>query len=75
MRIRTLFLFVLLGAALAALGLPEEQVPVPDNIGMSRDWEEPANAELFLTVEHSPRDTSGYGATLYTELGKQSYSD
>ncbi len=75
MRSRTLFFLILFGVALAVFGFPEEKVPVPDRIGTSRDWEDPANAELFRTVEHNPRDTGDYGATVYSELGKQTHGN
>ncbi|NND84697.1 MAG: hypothetical protein HKN46_06060 [Acidimicrobiia bacterium] len=74
MPIRTLFFFVLLAAALALVGFPEQAVPVPDAIGTSRDWEDPANEDLFETVAHNPRDTGGYGDTVYAELGKKNFA-
>ena len=68
---RTLFFFILLVGAFGLLGFPDADVPVPDRIGTSRDWEDPANAELFRDVEATrSADLSG---TIYTELGKESY--
>lgn len=68
---RTVLFFVLLAVALGLVGFPDAHVPVPDRLSTSRDWEDPANAELFETIE-SDAHVRGYGDTVYTELGKQS---
>ncbi len=58
-------------SAFGLLGFPETQVPVPERIGTSRDWEEPSNADLFVPIDAS--EDSGRGETVYTQLGKQTY--
>ncbi|MCO4769122.1 MAG: hypothetical protein KDA24_03775 [Deltaproteobacteria bacterium] len=58
---------------LGLVGFPKLDVPVPERVGTSRDWEDPSNADLFRDVDHNPRDNGGYGGTVYAELGKQTY--
>ena len=63
--------FFLLMLTLVLLGFAHAQVPVPDRLGTSRDWTAPENEALFQPVE-AEVDAS-YGATVYNELGKQTY--
>jgi len=70
---RTVFFFGLLVLAFALLGFPEQEVPVPDRIGISRDWTAPQNQHFFQDVEMS-RD-GGLQGTIYAELGKQAYGN
>ncbi len=65
-------LAVLLVLGLALLGWPETEVPVPDNLGTSRDWTAPENAALFRPVESEDASAAARSAELYTELGKSS---
>lgn len=63
-------LAVLLVLGLALLGWPKTEVPVPDNLGTSRDWAAPENAALFRAVESPDSNAAERSAQLYNELGK-----
>ncbi len=65
-------LAVLLVLGLALLGWPETEVPIPDNLGTSRDWTAPENAAMFRAVDSEDSNAAERSAELYTELGKSS---
>jgi hypothetical protein len=70
MRSRNVLLTVLLVLGLALLGWPKTEVPVPDNLGTSRDWTSPENAAMFVAVDGDDGTAVPRSSEIYNELGK-----
>ncbi len=75
MRSRYFFLAVVLVLGLALLGWPETEVPVPDQLGTSRDWQAPDNAAMFRPVEAPDNALAvDYSTVIYDKLGQSEAS-